>query len=94
MRVDRCVVRCLDSQWFVWVSQSNHIPMDIEEDKDRPWLALQVFCIGISVIVIIPTYIKHVLSTLEAQSEVPSSSPGRVKVKWLFDQIDKFKGSI
>jgi len=34
--------RCLDSQWFVWVSQSNHIPMDIEEDQDRPWLALQV----------------------------------------------------
>jgi hypothetical protein len=26
----------------VWVSQSNHIPMEIEEDKERPWLPLQV----------------------------------------------------
>ena len=42
-RDDGCDVdRCLDSEWFVWVSQSNHIPMDIEEDKERPWLALQV----------------------------------------------------
>ncbi|ESO06799.1 hypothetical protein HELRODRAFT_76893 [Helobdella robusta] len=36
------VVRCLESHWFVWVSQSNHIPMDIEDDKERPWLALQL----------------------------------------------------
>jgi fatty acid desaturase 2 (delta-6 desaturase) len=35
--------RCLESHWFVWVSQSNHIPMDIEEDKERPWLALQLY---------------------------------------------------
>jgi fatty acid desaturase 2 (delta-6 desaturase) len=37
------IVRCLESHWFVWVSQSNHIPMDIEEDKERPWLALQLY---------------------------------------------------
>jgi fatty acid desaturase 2 (delta-6 desaturase) len=37
------LVRCLESHWFVWVSQSNHIPMDIEEDKERPWLALQLY---------------------------------------------------
>lgn len=37
------LLRCLDSHWFVWVSQSNHIPMDIEEDKERPWLALQLY---------------------------------------------------
>jgi len=42
-QVGQCdAYRCLDSEWFVWVSQSNHIPMDIEEDKDRPWLSLQV----------------------------------------------------
>lgn len=36
------LLRCLDSQWFVWVSQSNHIPMDIEQDTEKPWLALQL----------------------------------------------------
>jgi len=42
-RLGRCGIdRCLDSEWFAWVSQCNHIPMDIEEDKQRPWLALQV----------------------------------------------------
>lgn len=37
------MVRCLESHWFVWVSQSNHIPMEIEEDKERPWLPLQLY---------------------------------------------------
>lgn len=37
------LTRCLESHWFVWVSQSNHIPMDIEDDKERPWLALQLY---------------------------------------------------
>ena len=32
----------LESHWFVWVSQSNHIPMQIEEDQERPWLQLQI----------------------------------------------------
>lgn len=36
------IVRILESHWFVWVSQSNHIPMDIEEDAQRPWLELQL----------------------------------------------------
>jgi len=36
------IVRCLESHWFVWVSQSNHIPMEIDDDKARPWLALQL----------------------------------------------------
>jgi fatty acid desaturase 2 (delta-6 desaturase) len=36
-------VRVLESHWFVWVSQSNHIPMSIEDDKERPWLALQMY---------------------------------------------------
>ena len=34
--------RVIESHWFVWVSQSNHIPMEIDEDKARPWLALQL----------------------------------------------------
>jgi fatty acid desaturase 2 (delta-6 desaturase) len=37
------LTRCLESHWFVWVSQSNHIPMDIESDKERPWLPLQLY---------------------------------------------------
>lgn len=36
------LVRCLESHWFVWVSQSNHIPMEIDDDKERPWLSLQL----------------------------------------------------
>lgn len=36
------LIRCLESHWFVWVSQSNHIPMEIDEDKERPWLSLQL----------------------------------------------------
>ncbi len=37
-------VRCIESSWFAWVSQSNHIVMDIHDDfgdKDS-WLRLQV----------------------------------------------------
>lgn len=34
--------RCLESHWFVWVSQSNHVAMNIDDDKERPWLALQL----------------------------------------------------
>jgi fatty acid desaturase 2 (delta-6 desaturase) len=37
------LTRCLESHWFVWVSQSNHIPMDIEDDLERPWLPLQLY---------------------------------------------------
>nr|WAY16337.1 front-end fatty acid desaturase group A [Spirobranchus lamarcki] len=36
------LVRVLESHWFVWVSQSNHIPMDIEPDSNKPWLELQL----------------------------------------------------
>ncbi|XP_064620967.1 acyl-CoA Delta-6 desaturase-like [Lineus longissimus] len=36
------IVRCLDSIWFGWVSQSNHIPMQIDHDEAKPWLALQI----------------------------------------------------
>ncbi|GAB1607722.1 fatty acid desaturase 2-like isoform X1 [Argonauta hians] len=36
------VVRCVESHWFTWVSQSNHIPMDVEHDTAQPWLALQL----------------------------------------------------
>ncbi|XP_064646579.1 acyl-CoA 6-desaturase-like [Lineus longissimus] len=35
------IIRCAESHWFTWVSQSNHIPMSIEHDTAKPWLALQ-----------------------------------------------------
>jgi fatty acid desaturase len=35
-------MRVLESMWFTWVTQSNHIPMTIEEDKGKPWLELQL----------------------------------------------------
>lgn len=34
--------RFLESHWFVWVTQMNHLPMDIDHDKHRDWLSMQV----------------------------------------------------
>ncbi|XP_033629136.1 acyl-CoA 6-desaturase-like [Asterias rubens] len=36
------VMRVCESIWFTWVAQSNHIPMNIEEDTGKPWLQLQL----------------------------------------------------
>ncbi|XP_033127953.1 acyl-CoA (8-3)-desaturase-like [Anneissia japonica] len=35
-------MRVLESIWFTWVAQSNHIPMEIDKDMQRPWLELQL----------------------------------------------------
>lgn len=35
-------MRVFESIWFTWVSQSNHIPMEIDEDTAKPWLDLQL----------------------------------------------------
>ncbi|CAG2215962.1 Fatty acid desaturase 2,Putative fatty acid desaturase 2-like protein FADS2P1,Fatty acid desaturase 3,Acyl-CoA (8-3)-desaturase,Acyl-CoA 6-desaturase,Fatty acid desaturase 2-like protein FADS2P1 [Mytilus edulis] len=35
--------RVIDSMWFAWVTQSNHIPMNIDHDDNKPWLKLQLF---------------------------------------------------
>ncbi|NXK23241.1 FADS2 desaturase, partial [Arenaria interpres] len=32
----------LESHWFVWVTQMNHIPMEIDSEKHRDWLSSQV----------------------------------------------------
>ncbi|NWQ86600.1 FADS2 desaturase, partial [Burhinus bistriatus] len=32
----------LESHWFVWVTQMNHIPMEIDREKHRDWLSAQV----------------------------------------------------
>ena len=34
--------RVIESHWFTWVSQSNHIPMHIKSDESNPWLKLQL----------------------------------------------------
>eukprot|EP00007_Cunea_sp_BSH-02190019_P008267 CAMPEP_0174238832 /NCGR_PEP_ID=MMETSP0417-20130205/12706_1 /TAXON_ID=242541 /ORGANISM="Mayorella sp, Strain BSH-02190019" /LENGTH=447 /DNA_ID=CAMNT_0015317719 /DNA_START=38 /DNA_END=1381 /DNA_ORIENTATION=+ len=34
-------VRFLESHWFVWITQMNHLPMEVDVDKQRPWLAMQ-----------------------------------------------------
>ena len=34
--------RCLESHWFTWVTQCNHLPMEIDDDKEKPWLTLQM----------------------------------------------------
>ncbi|CAH1788188.1 unnamed protein product [Owenia fusiformis] len=36
------ITRIIESHWFTWVSQSNHIPMEIEEDRAEAWLPLQL----------------------------------------------------
>lgn len=35
------LVRFLESHWFVWVTQMNHVPMNIEKDQQREWPLLQ-----------------------------------------------------
>nr|ALE14476.1 delta-6 fatty acyl desaturase 2 [Boleophthalmus boddarti] len=35
-------VRFLESHWFVWVTQMNHLPMDIDHEKHRDWLSMQL----------------------------------------------------
>ncbi|EPQ11433.1 Fatty acid desaturase 1 [Myotis brandtii] len=36
------VVRFLESNWFVWVTQMNHIPMHIDHDQNRDWVSTQL----------------------------------------------------
>ena len=37
------IMRMVESAWFTWVSQSNHIVMDVHEDDEYDsWLSLQV----------------------------------------------------
>uniref|UniRef100_A0A3Q2VW64 acyl-CoA (8-3)-desaturase n=1 Tax=Haplochromis burtoni TaxID=8153 RepID=A0A3Q2VW64_HAPBU len=36
------IVRFLESHWFVWVTQMNHIPMDIDHEKHKDWLTMQL----------------------------------------------------
>ncbi|XP_038551072.1 acyl-CoA Delta-4 desaturase-like [Micropterus salmoides] len=35
-------VRFLESHWFVWVTQMNHLPMEIDHEKHRDWLSIQL----------------------------------------------------
>ncbi|XP_036619296.1 acyl-CoA 6-desaturase [Trichosurus vulpecula] len=35
-------IRFLESHWFVWVTQMNHIPMDINREKYQDWLSIQL----------------------------------------------------
>ncbi|XP_040184352.1 acyl-CoA 6-desaturase isoform X1 [Rana temporaria] len=35
-------VRFIESHWFVWVTQMNHIPMEIDHEKYRDWLGSQL----------------------------------------------------
>lgn len=34
--------RFLESNWFVWVTQMNHIPMHIDYDRNVDWVSTQV----------------------------------------------------
>uniref|UniRef100_A0A8C8BEL7 Fatty acid desaturase domain-containing protein n=2 Tax=Strigidae TaxID=30459 RepID=A0A8C8BEL7_9STRI len=43
---DKCfcvyLPRYVESTWFIWVSQMNHIPMDIDYDKNKDWVSTQL----------------------------------------------------
>lgn len=34
--------RVLESHWFVWITQMNHIPKEIGHEKHRDWASSQV----------------------------------------------------
>lgn len=34
--------RFIESNWFVWITQMNHIPMHIDYDKNVDWFSTQV----------------------------------------------------
>ncbi|XP_035251599.1 acyl-CoA (8-3)-desaturase-like [Anguilla anguilla] len=36
------LVRVLESHWFVWVTQMNHIPMHIDRDQNKDWVTMQL----------------------------------------------------
>uniref|UniRef100_A0A3Q3GY09 Fatty acid desaturase domain-containing protein n=1 Tax=Kryptolebias marmoratus TaxID=37003 RepID=A0A3Q3GY09_KRYMA len=35
-------VRFLESHWFVWVTQMNHLPMNIDYERHQEWLTMQL----------------------------------------------------
>ncbi|KAK3794243.1 hypothetical protein RRG08_039024 [Elysia crispata] len=35
-------VRFIESHWFVWTTQMNHIPMDVDYDEDLDWVTSQL----------------------------------------------------
>uniref|UniRef100_A0A5F8HLS2 Fatty acid desaturase domain-containing protein n=1 Tax=Monodelphis domestica TaxID=13616 RepID=A0A5F8HLS2_MONDO len=37
-----CFPRFLESNWFVWVTQMNHIPMHIDHDRNVDWVSTQL----------------------------------------------------
>jgi len=36
------VFRFLESHWFVWATQISHIPMNIDLDRKKDWVSMQV----------------------------------------------------
>lgn len=35
-------IRFLESHWFTWVTQISHMPMEIDTDKRRDWVSMQL----------------------------------------------------
>ncbi|XP_075996870.1 acyl-CoA 6-desaturase [Genypterus blacodes] len=35
-------VRFLESHWFVWVTQMNHLPMEVDQERHQDWLSMQL----------------------------------------------------
>lgn len=67
----------LESSWFVWVSQMNHIPMDIYYDKNLDWVSMQVkyfsFVRTVATQVQLPSLDKQVLCCNAIESKPDSN---------------------
>ena len=37
-----CFTRFVESQWYVWVTQINHLSMDIDPDQHLDWVSMQL----------------------------------------------------
>lgn len=35
-------IRFLESHWFTWVTQISHLPMEIDTDKKKDWVSMQL----------------------------------------------------
>ena len=35
-------IRFLESHWFTWVTQISHLPMEIDTDRKKDWVSMQL----------------------------------------------------
>ena len=42
--IEQCyyLYRLVESHWFTWATQISHIPMEVDLDKRKDWVSMQV----------------------------------------------------